>query len=432
MEITNNEKNKEIEELLQEEIKIIQMLKEKLKQEIDKIDFLLTTYEIEEMNKLVKSDIENYFNKRNARVKLERKIENPINDLGINDWEKNEFFKEILKKSFKELNILVKVDTEINYNKNSILFKENESVLLSFLIENFRKRKGIESSYEIYITKQKLKEFIKFYNVKDDFIDRLRKNRILFENEIIREELFISFKDSIYTDENEENFRKAILQNYSLRKNEKIKNELEEYSKKIKDFEIKTRNLESSINNSKIEGITILGIFTGVFSYLSLNFNLAKNLLSDDRVTENIIFVVSILVLGLIPIIIILLFIKFLFLMPSDFYLDDDKKLSWNKCLPYSIVMGIFIFLEVMIVLIHMNVKKDYERYNGNLNNLQQQLNLKTEEIQKLESELNNMELKYKEQEKNFLKQKVENEKDIKMIRDFFIEKLEKDRGVKH
>lgn len=432
MEITNNEKNKEIEELLQEEIKIIQMLKEKLKQEIDKIDFLLTTYEIEEMNKLVKSDIENYFNKRNARVKLERKIENPINDLGINDWEKNEFFKEILKKSFKELNILVKVDTEINYNKNSILFKENESVLLSFLIENFRKRKGIESSYEIYITKQKLKEFIKFYNVKDDFIDRLRKNRILFENEIIREELFISFKDSIYTDENEENFRKAILQNYSLRKNEKIKNELEEYSKKIKDFEIKTRNLESSINNSKIEGITILGIFTGVFSYLSLNFNLAKNLLSDDRVTENIIFVVSILVLGLIPIIIILLFIKFLFLMPSDFYLDDDKKLSWNKCLPYSIVMGIFIFLEVMIVLIHMNVKKDYERYNGNLNNLQQQLNLKTEEIQKLESELNNMKLKYKEQEKNFLKQKVENEKDIKMIRDFFIEKLEKDRGVKH
>lgn len=292
MEITNNEKNKEIEELLQEEIKIIQMLKEKLKQEIDKIDFLLTTYEIEEMNKLVKSDIENYFNKRNARVKLERKIENPINDLGINDWEKNEFFKEILKKSFKELNILVKVDTEINYNKNSILFKENESVLLSFLIENFRKRKGIESSYEIYITKQKLKEFIKFYNVKDDFIDRLRKNRILFENEIIREELFISFKDSIYTDENEENFRKAILQNYSLRKNEKIKNELEEYSKKIKDFEIKTRNLESSINNSKIEGITILGIFTGVFSYLSLNFNLAKNLLSDDRVTENIIFIV--------------------------------------------------------------------------------------------------------------------------------------------
>lgn len=94
--------------------------------------------------------------------------------------------------------------------------------------------------------------------------------------------------------------------------------------------------------------------------------------------------------------------------------------------------MGIFIFLEVMIVLIHMNVKKDYERYNGNLNNLQQQLNLKTEEIQKLESELNNMKLKYKEQEKNFLKQKVENEKDIKMIRDFFIEKLEKDRGVKH
>lgn len=432
MEITNNEKNKEIEELLQEEIKIIQMLKEKLKQEIDKIDFLLTTYEIEEMNKLVKSDIENYFNKRNARVKLERKIENPINDLGINDWEKNEFFKEILKKSFKELNILVKVDTEINYNKNSILFKENESVLLSFLIENFRKRKGIESSYEIYITKQKLKEFIKFYNVKDDFIDRLRKNRILFENEIIREELFISFKDSIYTDENEENFRKAILQNYSLRKNEKIKNELEEYSKKIKDFEIKTRNLESSINNSKIEGITILGIFTGVFSYLSLNFNLAKNLLSDDRVTENIIFIVSIIGLGLIPIIIILLFIKFLFLMPSDAYLNDNGKISWNKCFPYWVVIGVFIFLEIMIALIHMNVKKDYERYNVNLSDLQQKLNLKTEEIQKLENGLNNMKLKYKEQEKNFLKQKVENEKDIKMISDLFIEKLEKDRGVKH
>lgn len=118
--------------------------------------------------------------------------------------------------------------------------------------------------------------------------------------------------------------------------------------------------------------------------------------------------------------------------MPSDAYLNDNGKISWNKCFPYWVVIGVFIFLEIMIALIHMNVKKDYERYNVNLSDLQQKLNLKTEEIQKLENGLNNMKLKYKEQEKNFLKQKVENEKDIKMISDLFIEKLEKDRGVKH
>lgn len=432
MDISDNEKNEKIEKRLKEtrEIrdKIKERIKQEIKQEIDKIDFLLSVSKIDEIYGLVEKDIEHYSSQITYNI------------------ENKKFFHTLLKIVFKELEILVKIRSNDIFNGEYIIFKSNESVLISFLIENFKSNNIIERTYNLYITKTELKEFIEIYKVKDDFIDKLKKYKILTGNRLDEEDIFISFKDSIYTSENEENFRKFLLQKYTLKINKELINDIVKYKENINELKNDTviieKNtsklkktitiIEKNINNSKIEGITILGIFTGIFSYLSLNFNLAKNLLSHEKVTENIILIAAILCLGLIPIIIILLFIKFLFLMPSDFYLDDDKKLSWNKCLPYSIVMGIFIFLEVMIVLIHMNVKKDYERYNGNLNNLQQQLNLKTEEIQKLENELNNMKLKYKEQEKNFLKQKVENEKDIKMISDLFIEKLEKDRGVKH
>ena len=396
VEINNDEK---IEKLLKETTEIRDKIKEKIKQEIDKIDFLLSADKIDDIYSSVEKDIEYYFNKREE-----------IPALGNYVIENKKFFHTLLKIVFKELEILVKIRSNDIFDGEYIIFKSNESVLISFLIENFKSNDGIERTYNLYITKTKLKEFIEIYKVKDDFIDKLKKYKILTGNRLDEEDIFISFKDSIYTSENEENFRKFLLQKYTLKINKELINDIAKYKENINELKNDTviieKNtsklkktitiIEKNINNSKIEGITILGIFTGVFSYLSLNFNLAKNLLSDDRVTENIIFVVSILVLGLIPIIIILLFIKFLFLMPSDFYLDDDKKLSWNKCLPYSIVMGIFIFLEVMIVLIHMNVKKDYENYNKNLNNLQQQLNLKTEEIQKLKDEINNIKIEYK------------------------------------
>lgn len=396
VEINNDEK---IEKLLKETTEIRDKIKEKIKQEIDKIDFLLSADKIDDIYSSVEKDIEYYFNKRKE-----------IPALGNYVIENKKFFHTLLKIVFKELEILVKIRSNDIFDGEYIIFKSNESVLISFLIENFKSNDGIERTYNLYITKTKLKEFIEIYKVKDDFIDKLKKYKILTGNRLDEEDIFISFKDSIYTSENEENFRKFLLQKYTLKINKELINDIAKYKENINELKNDTviieKNtsklkktitiIEKNINNSKIEGITILGIFTGVFSYLSLNFNLAKNLLSDDRVTENIIFVVSILVLGLIPIIIILLFIKFLFLMPSDFYLDDDKKLSWNKCLPYSIVMGIFIFLEVMIVLIHMNVKKDYENYNKNLNNLQQQLNLKTEEIQKLKDEINNIKIEYK------------------------------------
>lgn len=400
IDISDEEKKKEIERvrLLKEEIEIIQAIKEKVKKEIDKIDFLLTISEVNDMNDLIEGDVESYFNKRKERAEIERRKE-----YIVNDWEKTEFFKEILKKSFKELNILVKVNTEYSYNKNSILFKENESVLLAFLIENFRERKGIESSYEISITKQVLKNFIKFYDVKDDFIDRLRKSNILFENKIIKDELFISFKDSIYTDENEENFRKAILQNYSLRKNEKIKNELEEYSKKIKEFEIKTNELESSINNSKIEIITILGIFIGLFSYLSANFSFIKELLSNSKAIENIFLIIAVFCVGLIPVIIIFLLIKYLFLTPNDNLSIESKKLTfWKNFFPPSIIIMISIILVVAIIAIYMIFWNNYKEYNLKINKLEQEVKVKTEEIQKLEDEIKNIKIEYKKQKSNF------------------------------
>lgn len=55
MYINDDEKNQKIEELIKDELKIIGKIKEKLKQEINKIDFILAKSKIDGIHSLVQT-----------------------------------------------------------------------------------------------------------------------------------------------------------------------------------------------------------------------------------------------------------------------------------------------------------------------------------------------------------------------------------------
>lgn len=94
----------------------------------------------------------------------------------------------------------------------------------------------------------------------------------------------------------------------------------------------KVKELKITINNSKIEIIAILSIFAGLFSYLTINFNLMKDLLSGSKEIESVFLIVAVLCIGLVPIVVIFLLIKFLFLTSNDYSDDALKKLPfWKK-----------------------------------------------------------------------------------------------------
>lgn len=317
MEINNDEK---IEKLLKETTEIRDKIKEKIKQEIDKIDFLLSADKIDDIYSSVEKDIEYYFNKRKE-----------IPALGNYVIENKKFFNNLLRIIFKELEILIKIRNNSIFDGEYIIFKSNESILISFLIENFKDNDGIERKYNIYISRIKLEEFIEVYEVKDDFIDRLKKEKILFENKLNKNNLVISFANSSYTDDNEKNFRRFLLQKYNLKINKELTKDIKEYKRNIIELEQTTTILEKDINNSKIEIITILGIFVGLFSYLSANFNFIKELLSNSRAIENIFLIIAVFCVGLIPVIIIFLLIKYLFLIPKNNSSIESKNLTFWK-----------------------------------------------------------------------------------------------------
>lgn len=435
IEINDDEKNKKIEELIKDELKIIEKIKEKLKKEINKIVFIMNKLEVDGMYNLVKEDVENYFSKCKERIKLTKGTE-----FVIEEERKNNFFIDTLKIVFKELEIVVKAKNKLIFDGESILFKRNEGVLISFLIENFRNINGIENDFEIYITRKELEKFIEIYEVKINFIDRLEKSELLIIDKYNNDNLFILLKNSPYTYKNESDLRKIIIQNYNLKINkeinskirEEIKREIEKYNVEIQKNEEKikcinniasnskqkVKNLETSINNFKIEIITMLGIFAGLFSYLTINFNLMKELLSGIKEIESVFLIVAVLCIGLVPIIVILLLIKYLFLIPNDNSSIKSKNLTfWSNFVPPSIIIMISIILVIAIIVIYMIFWNNYKEYNSKINKLEHEVEVKTEEIQKLANEIEKLKTEIdNKNERKDIKKAEDNGKKVNMF----------------
>lgn len=74
--------------------------------------------------------------------------------------------------------------------------------------------------------RKKLEELIDIYEVEKNFIEKLEKNNLLIIDKYNKSNLFILLKNSIYTCKNESSFRKLIIQNYTLKINTKIKEEI--------------------------------------------------------------------------------------------------------------------------------------------------------------------------------------------------------------
>lgn len=396
------EQSQKIEKLIKEESKIIEEIKNKLKIEINKIDFRLTKEKLDEIYVIVEEDINNYLKKVIEQFKLETEKDFEKAECEINFENKKKIFDDILKVTFKELNIFVKITKESISKGYYILFKGNESILIAFLVENFNNNKSPIGIFETHIMREKLEKFVKIFKVKENFIEKLLEERVLekLDNDV----LHIYFRDSNFSlREVEENSRKVLLQSYSLEAIEKTANEIKKYNNLTKNIEKRINEFENSLNKSKIEGITILSIFVCVFSYLSINFSLSKELLLNETISQNIFLILAFFLVGLIPIVVIFLLIKFIFLMPKDYYLSDDsKKNSKEKYTPPIIIILIFISLEIGIAFIYKVFEGDYKKYTDNL---KKEVFSRDKKIKDLEEKIFELNKEYEEQEKIILRQ---------------------------
>lgn len=423
----DEEKELKWKEIITAEDKIFEKTKRILKREIVKEEFELDQKQEEKLYKLVEKDIGNYLIKYEERVKLTEGESTKIEE----DKIKEQFFKNCLKNSFEDLKILIKIKNAPTFDGKYVLFKGNENILMASLIENFRIFRGNKDEFEIRITKKELEELIKLYEVKDTFIDKLKKEGFLNESQYNSNNLLITFKDSgAYKNENEESIRKFILQNYNIKINKKLVNETKTLEQNLKKTQKIAVTLEKNMRNSKIETVAILGIFSGVV----FNFNIMKELLFNEKAVENTFLVVTIFSGGLISTVVIFFLIKYLFLMPNEFLNTPSRKETFLKKYLFPGAIAIFsVILMIIVIFVYMTFRNDYKEQNESLKKLSQEVEIKNKEIKILKDDINNIKGKYEEQEKIFLKQKLENkkyERDVKKITDIMINQTEKKQNI--
>lgn len=330
-----------------------------LKKEIEKEDFQITDGKLKYLFNLIERDINEIFILTDQIINKDIPSEDDAKD---DANRKNSFFMKRLKYIFSKLHFVVKLDP----NREYIIFKGNECVFIAQLVANFRIYGTLYNETTIKLKTEIFNSYVEEYKINENFINKLKEREILKD---FGESVEIQFYDSNFSNSYEEDLFKELLLESNLKKNKDLQNKL----KKLEDSSVK---LENSLNNYKLEGVATLTIFIGIFTYLSANFSIFQNLLTKNYI-GNLFIVIIIFCIGLVPIIILFLLLKYLFLTPND-----------NK-----IILGIlslFIFMVVVIVFLKFCFLNEYNKnYDYDLEKLNKKIEIQEKQIEKLNDELN-------------------------------------------
>lgn len=350
-----------IKRLTEEAQEILIEIENKIRNEVEKEDFELNNETIDKIFILSKENVKRYYNKIKEIKTLEKIEFKALDEIFL-----KAFVNSILTKVIFEMNFVIK----LNRKGEIFIFKKNKGALISFLIENFNKSIPVDiGKYEIIILRNTLKKYIKYFGVDESYIEELKGKCILKELKNDEDSLFIELYDSReYTNKNENQIRQSLVSDYNLDINRQIAYEAknlnskieilseeyrkssEEYKNKEKEFENKITNLQNSttilqdsINNSKLEGVTILTIFVCVFSYVSSNLDITERLLFGEGQIESIFLITALFCIGLIPVIVMFTLLKSLFPKTTKEKTIKEKLLSIFYIIPILIVIGVYI-----------------------------------------------------------------------------------------
>lgn len=266
-----------------------------------------------------------------------------------------------LKYIFSKLHFVIKLDP----NREYIIFKGNECVFIAQLVANFRIYGTLYNETTVKLKTEIFNSYVEEYKINENFINKLKEREILKD---FGESVEIQFFDSNFSNSYEEDLFKELLLESNLKKNKELQN-------KLKTLEDSSAKLENSLNNYKLEGVAILTIFIGIFTYLSANFSVFQNLLTKNY-TGNLLIVITIFCIGLIPIIVLFLILKYLFFTPNN------NKIIWN-------ILGLVAFMCIIILGIIFSFNKLNINYDCDLEKLNEKIEIQEKQIKKLNDELN-------------------------------------------
>ena len=355
--------NQEIKNLL---IKIDNILEEEIKKE----EFDVTKDKLNNLFNLIKENIDKIYSLSDKISINKSTISEKLDQI-----RKENFFNERLQIVFFKLHFIVKINKKNKY----IIFKEQESFFIAYLIENFRDPYTIFNEFLIRLEVKKFNAYLEEYKLDGTFIEKLKRKEILTEKENIIEIRFFNCK---YSSRFEEDLLKELSLENNLKKNKELQNKLktledssEKLESSLKNLENSSAKLENSLNNYKLEGVAILTIFIGIFTYLSANFSVFQNLLTKNY-TGNLLIVITIFCIGLIPIIVLFLILKYLFFTPNN------DKIIWN-------ILGLVAFMCIIILVIIFSFNKLNINYDCDLEKLNEKIEIQEKQIEKLNDELN-------------------------------------------
>ena len=346
---------KEIEQKIKNLVEKIENILEK---EIKKEEFDITRDSLNDLFNLIKEDMDRVFS-----LSDEISINKDTIDENLDKVRKESFFIERLEKIFFKLHFIVKLNSR---RDEYILFKEQESFFIAYLIENFRVNYTIFDVFLIKLEAKKFNAYLEEYKLDETFTEKLKRKGILIEKEDIVEIKFFNCK---FSSRFEEELLKNLLLESNLKKNKELQN-------KLKKLEASSRKLENSLNSYKLEGITILTIFVGIFTYLSSNFSIFQNLLTKNYI-GNLFIIIIIFCIGLVPVVILFLLLKYLFLTP------DNNKIIHG-------ILSLFIFMVITIIFLKICFLDEYNKYyDYDLKKLNEKIEIQENQIKKLNDELN-------------------------------------------
>ncbi len=329
-----------------------------LKKEIEKEDFQITDGKLEYLFNLIKRDINEIFILMDQIINKDIPSEDDAKD---DENRKKSFFMQRLKYIFSKLHFVIKLDP----NREYIIFKGNECVFIAQLVANFRIYGTLYNETTIKLKTEIFNSYVEEYKINENFINKLKEREILKD---FGESVEIQFFDSNFSNSYEEDLFKELLLESNLKKNKELQN-------KLKTLEDSSAKLENSLNNYKLEGVAILTIFIGIFTYLSANFSVFQNLLTKNY-TGNLLIVITIFCIGLIPIIVLFLILKYLFFTPNN------NKIIWN-------ILGLVAFMCIIILGIIFSFNKLNINYDCDLEKLNEKIEIQEKQIKKLNDELN-------------------------------------------
>lgn len=190
-----------------------------------------------------------------------------------------------------------KIILKENLNRETILFKNTEAEVILYLMRYYDKGYN-DYDFKVYLSLEEMDKTLRYFDVKNSFLDKLKKFGIYTRNEegIILE--FGNYCEGFFNITRRINIEKEISKKIEIERNIKMKDLLNNIENRIEISENSLNKIEKSltkveklissaekdidsfhksVEKIKFDLVAVLGVFVCIFTLISVNVNTTKS-----------------------------------------------------------------------------------------------------------------------------------------------------------